>query len=48
VAIVEAMKDNQMLRGLGELLDAKGKNWAKNKLKEETIFVLKNYLSALK
>jgi len=48
VKIIETMKDNQILHGLGELLDDKDKNWVKNNLKKEAIFTLKNYLSALK
>ena len=48
LTIVETMKDNQMLRGLGELMDNKNKNWVKGNLKKEAIFVLKNYLNVLK
>lgn len=48
ITILEKMGNNQILHGLGELLDNKEKNWVKNNLKKETIFVLKNYLSALK
>lgn len=48
VAFVEKIKDNQLLRGLGELVeDEKEKAWIKNHLKAETIFMLKNYQSAL-
>lgn len=46
---IEKVKDNQMLRGLGELVDGeKEKNWIKNHLKADCIFTLKNYLSVLK
>lgn len=48
ITIVETMKDNQILHGLGELLGDKDKNWVKNNLKKEAIFVLRNYLMALK
>lgn len=49
VALIEKIKDNQMLQGLGELIeDEKEKNWIKNHLKAETIFMLKNYISVLK
>jgi predicted nucleotidyltransferase component of viral defense system len=48
IKIVEGMKENQILGGLGELVNDKDKNWVKNNLKKETIFVLKNYLTALK
>lgn len=48
VAFVEKIKDNQLLLGLGELVeDEKEKAWIKNHLKAETIFMLKNYQSAL-
>jgi len=48
VNIVEGTKDNQILAGLGELLNEKDKSWVKNNLKKEAVFVLKNYLSAFK
>jgi len=48
IKIIETMKDNQILHGLGELLGDKDKNWVKNNLKKEAIFVLKNYMSAFK
>ena len=48
VAIIENMKDNQILHGLGELLADQDKSWVKKHLKQEAIFTLKNYLAALK
>lgn len=48
VALVEKIRENQLLQGLGELLNEKEKSWVKTKLKSETIFMLKNYISALK
>lgn len=48
VAFIEKIKDNQLLRGLGELIDEKEKIWVKRKLKSETIFLLKNYMSVMK
>jgi len=48
IAIVEQVKDNQILQGLGELLSEKEKVWAKNHLREEAVFLLKNYQAALK
>jgi hypothetical protein len=48
VQIIERVKDNQILQGLGELLDEKEKSWVKNHLREEAIFLLKNYMSVLK
>ncbi len=41
IAIIEKLKDRQMLEGLGELLDEKMKIFVKNKLKAELIFLLK-------
>jgi len=48
IKVIEGIKDNQILNGLGELLDAKQKEWAKKSLKKEAIFELKNYMSVLK
>ncbi len=48
ITIIEEIKDNQILQGLGELLSEKEKAWAKANLRKETIFLLKNYMSALK
>lgn len=48
IAVVEKIKDRQILQGLGELLGEKEKAWVKNCLKTETIFLLKNYMSVLK
>jgi len=49
LAFIGEVKNNQILRGLGELVDGeKEKAWIKNYLKADTIFMLKNYLSALK
>lgn len=48
IATIEAIKENQILHGLGELLDEKEKKWVKKNLKTEAIFLLKNYLSVLK
>ncbi|MBI2645302.1 nucleotidyl transferase AbiEii/AbiGii toxin family protein [Candidatus Uhrbacteria bacterium] len=49
ISVVEAVKDNQILRGLAELLpDEKAKDWVKIHLRKETVFLLKNYQSVLK
>jgi len=45
--VVEGIKDNQIMTGLGELVSEKEKDWIKNSLKEETVFMLKNYISSL-
>jgi len=48
IAIIEKVKDNQILQGLGEFLNEKEKAWVKIHLRKETIFLLKNYQSVLK
>lgn len=49
IPVIEVVKDNEILRGLAELLpDEKEKAWVKTHLRTETIFLLKNYLSVLK
>lgn len=47
LSVVEGIKDNELLAGLGELIGEKQKTWVKNNLKKETILLLKNYLAAL-
>lgn len=48
ILVIEKVKDNQILQGLGELLSEKEKAWIKNHLRKETVFLLKNYISVLK
>jgi len=49
ITFIEKVKDSQMLRGLGELVESeKEKDWIRNHLKTDAIFMLKNYLSVLK
>ncbi|MFZ2522318.1 MAG: nucleotidyl transferase AbiEii/AbiGii toxin family protein [Minisyncoccia bacterium] len=49
IPVVEVVKDNEILRGLAELLtDEKEKMWVKTHLRKEVIFLLKNYQSILK
>ncbi|MEK7175216.1 MAG: nucleotidyl transferase AbiEii/AbiGii toxin family protein [Patescibacteria group bacterium] len=49
ISVVEAVKDNEILRGLSELLPSeKEKAWVKTHLRKEVIFLLKNYQSVLK
>jgi len=45
LTFVEKIKDNQILQGLGELLSPTEKLWVKNHLRDDTVFMLKNYLS---
>lgn len=48
IAVIENIKDNEVLRGLGELLDEKEKAWVRGVLRGEVIFLLKNYISIMK
>ncbi|MCX6807759.1 MAG: nucleotidyl transferase AbiEii/AbiGii toxin family protein [Patescibacteria group bacterium] len=49
ILLIEKMKDNKILQGLGELISsAKEKAWIKTRLKTDVIFMLKNYISVLK
>ena len=49
VLVIEAVKDNEILRGLAELLPGeKEKAWVKSNLRQEAVFLLKNYQSVLK
>lgn len=41
VNVLEAMSDKNILSGMGELLTEKQKAWARTKLKEETLFLLR-------
>jgi predicted nucleotidyltransferase component of viral defense system len=46
---IEKVRDNQILRGLGELISGeKEKVWIKSHLRNDSVFMLKNYLSVLK
>lgn len=48
ITVIEEVKDNQILQGLGELLNDKEKVWVKTHLRKEIVFLLKNYQSVLK
>ncbi|EKD44038.1 MAG: hypothetical protein ACD_72C00019G0003 [uncultured bacterium] len=49
IPIIEEVKDNQILQGLGELLTNNSeKVWVKTHLRKEVVFLLKNYMSVLK
>lgn len=49
ITVIEAVKDNEILRGLSELLPSeKEKVWVKMHLRKEVVFLLKNYMSVLK
>ena len=48
VSCIEKIKDGQILHGLGEVIESeKEKDWVKSHLKNDTIFLLKNYISVL-
>lgn len=48
VKMLEKIEDKKILQGLGEVLEEKEKRWARDNLKKETIFLLKNYLEIKK
>ena len=49
ISFIENIKQNQTLQGLGVIIDnEKEKSWIKNHLKNDTVFILKNYISVLK
>ncbi len=49
VAFIDKVKNNQIMQGLGELIDSeKEKGWVRYYLKTDTIFMLKNYMSVIK
>lgn len=48
IKAVEKIKDNHILDGLGELIGEKEKDWARNNLKKETLFQLKNYQASIR
>ncbi len=49
IPFVENVKDNEILRGLAELLSDEGeKAWVKTHLRKEMLFLLKNYQAVLK
>lgn len=48
IEMVEKINNKNILQGLGEILSEKDKNWAKENLKKETIFLLRNYFEVKK
>lgn len=48
VALIERVKDREVLHGIGELLSEKDKTWIKEHLLSDATFLLKNYQAALK
>ncbi len=48
IKVIQNIRDNEIMRGLGELLTSEeAKVWVKTKLRTEVIFLLKNYRNAL-
>ncbi len=48
IDFIKKIKDNQILKGLGELVNSeKEKAWIKDHLRNDSIFMLKNYLSII-
>ncbi len=43
VKALEKIGEREILQGLGEVLEEKEKEWVRNNLKKETIFLLRNY-----
>lgn len=48
VRVIEQVKDNQILHGLGEFVSQEEKAQIKQDLRKETIFLLKSYMSVIK
>jgi hypothetical protein len=46
IDLLEKMSNQNILSGIGELLDEKQKDWVRTKLKSETIFLLKLYINS--
>jgi len=46
--VIEKIKDNEIMTGLGELVKEEEKDWIRKELREETIFMIKNYISITK
>ncbi len=48
IAVIEQVKGNRILHGLGEFLSEKEKAWVREHLRSEAVFLLKNYRSVLR
>lgn len=48
IKVVEGIKENRILSGLGELISEKEKNWVRKNLKAEALFQLRNYQASIK
>ena len=47
IALVEKIKDSEILQGLGELVEEGKKDWIRRHLRREVVFLLNNYLSVI-
>lgn len=47
IALVKKVNDSQIMQGLGEVVPEEEKNWIRENLKQEAIFMLRNYREAL-
>ena len=47
IALVEKIKDSEILQGLGELVEDGKKDWIRRYLRREVVFLLNNYLSVI-
>lgn len=47
VDFINNIPDSQILRGLGEVVDEEEKKWIKKNLKNDTVFLLRNYIVAM-
>jgi len=47
IKFAEGVNNQNILMGLGELVDEKQKDWIKKNLKNEVLFYLKNYQTML-
>lgn len=45
IKLIESINNKNILQGLGEVLSESDKKWAKENLKQETLFLLKSYLT---
>lgn len=47
IALIQTVKDNEILQGLGELIDERSKTWVRAHLRVEAIAMLENYRDSI-
>ena|SRR3990167_2261625 len=47
ISIIQQVKNGEILQGLGEILSPQEKNWVKEHLRQEVVFLLKNRLTVI-